>query len=102
MEKVQAKLKKLLLFSSLVMAAGLVAVFTAVIYKISSKDSKPEAIAGVEMAATVAVGRDANVLQTQVDGDRLFVLVAEGTSRALLQFDARTGKLLGRTDFMAR
>ncbi|WP_321344955.1 DUF6476 family protein [Breoghania sp.] len=102
MEKVQAKLKRLLLFSFLIMVAGLVAVFSALVYKMSSKDAKPEAIAGPEMAATIAIGEGASVLQTQIDGNHLFVLVEEEKGRALLQFDAKTGRLVGRTDLVAR
>ncbi len=95
-------MKRLVLISSFIMVAGLVAVFSAIIYKVNSRDGNSGGVSGVNMAATISVGPDARVLSTQVDGGRLFVLVEEGTSRALLQFDATTGKLLGRTDFVSR
>lgn len=84
------------------MVAGLIAVFSAIIYKVSSRGGSTAGVSGAEMAATISVGADARVLSTQVDGGRLFVLVEEGTGRALLQYDATTGKLMGRTDFVAR
>ncbi|PTW59720.1 hypothetical protein C8N35_106104 [Breoghania corrubedonensis] len=95
-------MKRLVLFSSLIMVAGLVAVFSAIIYKVNARSDSASAVSGAQMAATISVGPDARVLSTQVDGARLFMLVEEGTARALLQFDATTGKLLGRTDFVPR
>lgn len=83
------------------MVAGLIAVFSAIIYKVSSRGSSA-GVTGAEMAATISVGPEARVLSTQIDEGRLFVLVEEGAGRALLQFDATTGKLLGRTDFVSR
>ncbi|WFE90775.1 hypothetical protein K1718_05360 [Roseibium porphyridii] len=98
-QKLQVKLRRLLLGSSLIMFAGLIAVFAAILYKINTNDDGP-AEGGV--AATVAVGPDAEVLSADLSDGMLLVLVREGTKTALLRFDALTGKNLGRTDFVSR
>ena len=81
------------------MFAGLIAVFAAILYKINSNDAG-SAEGGV--AATVAVGAEAEVLSADISDGVLLVLVREGSKTALLRFDAVTGKQLGRTDFVAR
>ncbi|MEP3049171.1 MAG: hypothetical protein ABJL55_20195 [Roseibium sp.] len=97
--RIQAKLKRLLLGSSLIMFAGLIAVFAAIFYKINTNKSGP---ANVAIAATVAVGPDAEVLQATLAEGMMLVLVREGSSTSLLRFDPTTGNPLGRTDFVAR
>ncbi|GAB2184532.1 hypothetical protein [Roseibium sp. LAB1] len=98
-ERIQAKLKRLLLGSSLVMIAGFIAVFAAILYKINSNKTD---VSADQYAATVAVGADAEILQANISGGLLMVLVREGSKTALLRFDPVTGKQLGRTDFVAR
>jgi hypothetical protein len=98
-ERIQAKLKRLLFGSSLVMIAGFIAVFAAIIYKINSNKSD---VAGGQFAATVAVSAEAEVLQASLSDGLLLVLVREGSRTSLLRFDPVTGKELGRTDFVAR
>lgn len=99
MERVQIKLKRLLAGSSLLMLAGFIAVFAAIIYKINSSDSAGSVDA---LAATIAIEPDAAVQSMQwVDG-WLLVLVKENDGTALLQIDPQTGRVLGRTEFLAR
>jgi len=81
------------------MIAGFIAVFAAILYKInSSKDIPSDA----PFAATIAVGAEAEIVQTSMADGMLLVLVREGSGTALLRFDPVTGKQLGRTDFVAR
>lgn len=98
-QRVQAKLKRLLLGSSLIMFAGFIAVFAAILYKINSYKADP---ADVAFAETVNVGANAEVLQVTVSDGLLLVLVREGTTTALLRFDPADGKALGRTVFVGR
>lgn len=98
-QRVQAKLKRLLLGSSLIMFAGFIAVFAAILYKINSYEADP---ASAAFAESVNVGPDAEVLQAAVIDGTLQVLVREGTTTALLRFDPADGKLLGRTVFLGR
>ena len=98
-QRVQAKLKRMLLGSSLIMIAGFIAVFAAILYKINSYKADPENAA---FASSIAVGAEAEVLQASMTDGLLLVLVREGSRTALLRFDPETGKQLGRTDFVAR
>jgi len=98
-ERIQAKLKRLLFGSSLVMIAGFIAVFAAILYKINTNNG---GVADGQFAATVAVGAQADVLQATLADGLLLVLVREGSRTSLLRFDPVTGKELGRTDFVAR
>jgi hypothetical protein len=98
-QRIQAKLKRLLFGSSLVMIAGFIAVFAAILYKINSGGP---AAGDAPFAATVAVGGDAEVMQATLAEGLLLVLVREGSKTALLRFDPVTGKQLGRTDFVSR
>lgn len=95
----QAKLKRLLLGSSLVMVAGFIAVFAAIIYKINTYEADPGEAA---FAETVAVGPGAEVLQATLSDGLLLVLVKEGPTTMLIRFDPITGNELGRTRFMSR
>ncbi|MEJ8473022.1 hypothetical protein [Roseibium algae] len=97
--RVQAKLKRLLAGSSLVMFAGFIAVFAAIFYKINYSG---ERIAGDAIPASIAIGPDAVVQDMELVNGRLVVLVREGTKTAMLHFDPSSGALLGRTDFVAR
>ncbi len=97
--KIQTKLKRLLAGSSLIMFMGFIAVFAAIFYKINSSDD------GVDpsmIPSTISVGPDSDILDMELAGGRLVVLVREGDGTAMLHFDPATGKLLGRTDFVAR
>lgn len=98
-QRVQAKLKRLLLGSTLIMFAGFIAVFAAILYKINTYKADP---ADVDFAATIAVGAEAEVLQATLSDGIMLVLVREGSATALLRFDQMTGKPLGRTDFVSR
>ncbi|POF28451.1 hypothetical protein [Roseibium marinum] len=97
--RIQAKLKRLLLGSSLVMVAGFVAVFAAIVYKINTYEADPS---GAAFAATLSIGPEAEVLQATLSEGMLLVLVREEGKNALLRFDPATGKQLGRTEFVAR
>ena len=81
------------------MLAGFIAVFAAIFYKINSSSRQVDAEA---MAATIAIGANATVETVDwVDG-RMMVLIRENGSTALLQVDPTTGRVLGRTDFVAQ
>lgn len=98
-EQVQIKLRRLLAGSSLVMVAGLIAVFAAIFYKINS--SGPDA-STTALPATIAIGEGRTVEQVDwVDGS-LFVLASENGSKVLLQIDPGSGRILGRTLFVSQ
>jgi hypothetical protein len=104
-ERLRQKLVRLLFVSGGIMMLGLIAVFAAIVYKLS--DSGPEqapAAAGPQAAphgspleATIAVPRGARVLSADLDGERA-LLRLEGLdgSVSLVLVDLATGRVLGR------
>ncbi len=81
------------------MVLGLLAVFAAIFYKINANNSN---VSADNIAATIAIGAEAQVISvTQMDGN-LVVLVKEGASQALVYIDPVTGRKIARTDFVAR
>lgn len=87
MERVQRKLRRLLVVSSLVMVAGLVAVFAAIFYRLSRIDtvSQPPEL-------TLSVPEGATVRSATATGDRItLVLEGEGGKTSVHVFDAATG-----------
>ena len=58
-ERLQAKLKRLLAVSGLIMTLGFVAVFAAIIYRLSDRASPPDAS---DIAATIAIGKDGHAI----------------------------------------
>ncbi|KZM52087.1 hypothetical protein [Labrenzia sp. OB1] len=97
--RVQAKLKRLLLGSSLVMVAGFVAVFAAIVYKINTYEADPS---GAAFAETLSVAPGTEILQATLSDGMLLVLAREEGRNVLLRFDSVSGKQLGRTVFVAR
>ncbi|WP_299816309.1 hypothetical protein [uncultured Roseibium sp.] len=97
--RIQAKLKRLLLGSSLVMVAGFVAVFAAIVYKINTYEADPSETG---FAETLSVAPGTEVLQATMSEGMLLLLVSEEGKKALLRFDPVSGKQLGRTEFVAR
>ncbi|SDR33052.1 hypothetical protein [Pseudovibrio sp. Tun.PSC04-5.I4] len=97
--RLQSKLRRLLMGSSLVMVLGLLAVFAAIFYKINANNSN---VTADNVAATIAIGPQAQVMSvTQMDG-KLVMLIKEGTTQALVYIDPVTGRKIARTDFVAR
>lgn len=90
MERVQRKLRKLLLVSSLIMVAGFVAVFAAIFYRISQDDAAAPA---TELAVEIPSG--ATVRSAAATGDRI-TLVVEGPDgkTSVHVFDAGSGARL--------
>lgn len=101
-ERLQQKLRRLVFFSSLIMLAGFVAVFSVIIYKVAGPGASSSALNGEELAATISVGPIATVRDVEFVNGRMMVLVEEGAATALLQIDPVTGRVLGRTDFVSR
>lgn len=87
MERVQRKLRKLLLVSSLIMVAGFVAVFAAIFYRISQDDGATPA---TDLAVEIPAG--ATIRSASATGDRITLVVDGADGKTSLHvFDATTG-----------
>lgn len=98
-ERLQRKLKRLLAVSSLVMVLGFIAVFAAIVYRVTSNDAQAELDA---IAATVAIGAGAEVVDIEVAEGRLIVLLRKENGTSLVYMDPATGREIGRTEFVPR
>lgn len=90
MERVQRKLRKLVLVSGLIMAAGLVAVFAAILYRISEAENRRPPS---ELALDLPQG--ASVRSATATADRITVVVERADGKtSIFVFDAATGRKL--------
>ncbi|MTH98074.1 hypothetical protein [Roseibium sp. RKSG952] len=93
-QRIQVKLRRLLLGSSLIMFVGFIAVFAAIFYKINS--GGPEA--AIEFPSSIAVTAGGEVTQ-MATGNGVILFVVKGTDGAdsLVRVDAESGAILSRT-----
>jgi hypothetical protein len=98
LERVQARLRRLILISGSTLMIGLLAVVFAVIYRASSLDRA----SGAPWSATAEIPVGATVVATDVDGDRLSVTIEDAAGRRVLVFDLASGRRLGETAIVER
>ncbi len=97
MERIQAKLRRLILFSGSTLGIGVLAVLFAVLFRVTRDDD-----GGAQFRATVEIPAGATLVSTDVAGDRLAVTVDEAGSRRVLLFDLDTGRRVGETLIVPR
>lgn len=99
LERVQRKLKRLVAISGAIMAAGLVAVFAAIFYRLAIADKPGETAAGpAELTLRLPTG--AAILGASASGDRLTLIVADGDGeRTLWIVSLEDGRVLQRVRF---
>ena len=97
-ERIQERMRGMLRMSSLIMAGGLLAVFSAILYRVV-KDDGPSAATG-EIAVPATAG--ARLLAATPDGERLALLVedADGTRSAVV-VDLSSGAVVSRARLVA-
>lgn len=96
-ERLRRKLVRLLLVSGGIMALGLIAVFSAIVYKLSEGGA---ARSGSPVAGQIAVPAGARLVSAELDGDRLLVRVeAPDANTSLIVLDIRSGEVVGRFAF---
>lgn len=98
MERVQAKLRRLMLISVSTLLVGMLAVVFAVIYRASTLGGD----AGAPHRAIAEIPAGSTVVDTDVDGDRLAVTVDGPDGRRVLLFELATGRPLGETAILPR
>jgi len=96
MERVQRRLRRLMLIGGLTLGLGLVAVLAAILYRIASMDSTPEGGPVALEAGSAAVAPGARLLSTALDGDRLALTFDEGGAPVVVVIDLRTLTVAGR------
>lgn len=98
MERVQARLRRLIVVSGATLGIGILAVIGAVVFRIS----KAERAAGEAWRSTIELPAGAAIVGSQVDGDRLAVTTEGPGGRRIHLYDLPTGRPLGQADLIAR
>lgn len=99
-ERVQARLRRLILISGSTLGIGLLAVLFAIVYRVSHLPSgRP---AGAPWTSTLDLPAGATLVATDVDGDRLAVTADGPEGRTVTVYDMPTGAVLGRSLLIAR
>jgi hypothetical protein len=100
-ERLRRKLVRLLFVSGGIMALGLIAVFAAIVYRVSERTADagtvPAAGAGHPAEATIPLPPGYRVTGTSLDGGRmLLTLTGPEDETLLLLVDLASGTVLGR------
>jgi hypothetical protein len=98
-ERLRRKLVRLLVFSGGIMVLGLIAVFSAIVYKVggSGEGGVARLSATAPVEARLAIPAGARIVATALDGDRaLLTLATPDGSTSLLLVDLASGAPLGR------
>ena len=97
--RLQAKLKRLLFWSSGVMVLGLVAVFAAIFYRVTKVDVKPAVAWDRPIVAELPLPEGGRVSSSRLDGDRLIVTLESPKGASVLIVDIATMKTIRRLEF---
>jgi hypothetical protein len=97
-ERLRRKLARLLLVSSGIMMLGFIAVFAAIVYRMSERDGTARGLSAAEpVEAQVAIPAGQRVVAVALDGDRaLLTLAGPDGATSLLLVDLASGGVLGR------
>lgn len=107
-ERLRKKLVRLLFFSGGIMMLGLIAVFSAIVYKLSEGGegsdaatapaaTPSEAAGDVPVEATIPVPPGSRILSSDLDGGRALLRVeALDGAQSLVLVDLASGAILGR------
>lgn len=100
MQRVQAKLRRLMLVSGVTLGVGMMAVLFAVLWRINNP--RGEAATGEAWRSTIEVPAGVTVVATDVDGDRLAVTVDGPQGRQILLYHMPSGRSVGTATLLAR
>jgi hypothetical protein len=97
-ERVHQRLRGLLRISTLIMAAGLIAVFAAILYRVTRDGDSARPLGEV----TVPAPTGAAIASASADGDRLTLVVDElGGGRQAVVVDLSSGEIIARVRLIA-
>jgi hypothetical protein len=94
--QLQAKLKRLLLFSSGTMILGMIAVFATILYRVYYRTETPPSTVVAPMDTQIAVSAGARIVSTSLNGDRMLVTLESSRGAEILVIDLTTMKPLSR------
>lgn len=95
-ERLQKKLRRLVMVSGLIMMLGLIAVFSVIIYRVVKTDSAPRWEIEANIEALIDDPLTAEIVATSLDGTRLSITMKTDTGLKVLIVDVNTLKVLRR------
>lgn len=99
-ERIQARLRRMILFSGGTLGIGLLAILFAIVWRVTHLPSgKP---AGAPWDTTIELPAGTTIVATDVDGDRLAVTLDGPGGRSVDVYDMPTGARVGRSLLIAR
>jgi len=108
-ERVQARLKRLMLISGLTVGLGILAVFAAIVYRIVAVETRAPATAWQAGAAAARLSlsemglpADAQLISADVDGDRLLLTFVHDGGNTLVIIDAETFAVIASMEVKGR
>ena len=94
-EKMRRKLSHLLAISIGTLLIGLLAVFGAVVYKISGNNRAP-GNPGMKLESMLQLPEKAEIVSVSLDRPLVLLHLRQGAKQSLLVFDLETGKTVSR------
>lgn len=101
LERVQARLRRLMLFSTATLGLGFIAVLVAVIFRVSNL-GETRSSDGAPWRSALDVPAGASIVDTALDGERIAITVESAGSRSILVYDLASGRRLGEASLIAR
>lgn len=100
MERVQARLRRLILVSGATLGVGFLAVLFAVIWRVSRDDGLPRA--GEVWRSAIELPTGSTLVDTALDGDRIAFTLDGPDGRTVHLFHLPTGQPIGSATLLAR
>lgn len=100
MARVQARLQRLMLIAGLTLGVGILAVFLAIIYRITTSNDKPPIASAPGAVAVVqeTIPADARLIASTVAGDRIVLTYDHNAGTIVITLDPETLQIVGRLD----
>jgi hypothetical protein len=106
LERVQRRLRRLMLIAGLTLGVGIFAVFGAILYRIMTLDATPAGnrapFAVTLTPDALGLPADATLASTAVNGGRLALTYAHGGGHTVVFVDPASGAVVGRVTLPAR
>ena len=108
LERVQARLRRLMVIAGLTLGVGIFAVFAAILYRIVTLDASSTGEASIPAAISATLKRsglglpaDARLLTATADGGRIVLTYIHGAGETVVVIDADTLAVTGRVELSA-
>ncbi|WP_237154481.1 hypothetical protein [Oryzibacter oryziterrae] len=96
LERVQARLKRMMMIAMGTLGIGVLAVFVAILFRVS-KMGGPSVPTGEAWKSVIEIATKGDIVATNVSGDQVAVTVVGPEGRVIEVYNLPTGKLIGKS-----